>query len=971
MADRIARDMMDMARSYESPAKKDPLMQDKETPNVARKPRMEEGETGSVRDFASKGREAANDSPEQSAMAQQENKDSDVDSSVRHTRQLSTSINSAFEREDDGDAARHDEMMRSQTEQSKHLSSLNDSMGNVYKMLFDKEHGPKMEQYKREQQGPAQAVSELASQLADQHSDLMKELQDIRYAIMNVDGGMLGDFGIGDLFGRRRRGRGRGRGPRGGGYDAPDRNNRSRTPGGGSGGGRGSWWSRIKGSVSSTFDSVKNVKGGSKAKIAALIGGGAAALWGANELADSATESGRNAVQRYPQESKENMRRQQAGLPPMEGQELVDFRRDITENYYGQTANPETGYALTPLQNRAVERGLYTPSEVVNVDRDDLARLAGGASSDAVPASAQPSSTMPNGGANTVGTPSAGMPSLGGTEMMLGGTAVGTGAYIMANRPTSQTVNQPRVSPSDVRVTDASEGRTTTVRNVATPANDPTPPKRKVVPESIRRVASNANARIPDSVKSAGSRTASAAGKGVSTVGKGMRRVPILGAGLTAYDAYNTITDDTLTTGEKAGALTDMGGGLAGAAVGAKGGALAGAAIGSIIPVAGTAIGGAVGGLIGGVGGYFAGEGITRSAREWIGGLWGDDEEEDNVRTSGQAIEGYDNYDVESVQTDKLAAKVGAEPSNLAPSAEGLIGDGEKASGKATKPDTSFLEGAAKTLTAIPLIGGAVSAAKSAKDFVTQQAEKDESGLMNDDWKTQAMSTIASPVIGAVKGATALYNSYIGSNDELKDPEVSKAKPTPANAQEIYDNAEVPATEKKKDAPANKVQSTTKTPTSADSKDSGGGMMETVYGGILSTLVGGDMSSRMMSGEGPATRPAMPSMRTPGQKSPPPLSPQVSRVGQKVTSRPTSAANVTTQTVSDTPPTRSQHGSVQKVIMVDPTVKKTREKKAEPGGGRTPSSTGTYENRSIRPSIDDTPALVTDFGLTLLNTGFI
>lgn len=92
--------------------------------------------------------------------------------------------------------------------------------------------------------------------------------------------------------------------------------------------------------------------------------------------------------------------------------------------------------------------------------------------------------------------------------------------------------------------------------------------------------------------------------------------------------------------------------------------------------------------------------------------------------------------------------------------------------------------------------------------------------------------------------------------------------------------------------------------------------------------------------------------------------------GQNQSSASTPTSDVSTQTVSDVPAQRRQYDSVQKVMMMEP-ASQTREKPAESSSaGRTPS-TGTFESRNHQPTIDDTPALVSDFGLTLLNTGFI
>lgn len=1004
MADRITQDMQDMARSYESPAKSDPLMQDNESPSVANDSQFSDGETGSARDFASKSKEAAND-PSDSPAKPKEEPDSEVGSGVRDSRHLTTTLNSAFEQEDDGDDQRHTEMMRSQSEQSRHLSSLNDSMSSVYRMLFDQAYGPKSETYKREQQGPAQAVKELGTQLADQHSDLMKELQDIRYAIMNIDGGLLSDIG-GWWGGGNRRNKGNRRGPKPG-ADGPDRS-RNRGPK------KGGWWGRVKGAFGGAVNKAKGVKGW-KAKLGMLaVGtvGAGAALWGGNELMESASENGTAAIQKYPQESRENDRRAQAGLPPMEGEELIDFRRDITENYHGQVANPETGYALTPLQTSAVQRGFYTPEEVVNVDKDDLIKETGGTSSgvqaggSAAPKD-QPTSTQPNGGQDMVGSKpsesspsaptSASLPSLSGSEMMMGGTALGTGAYVMANKGGS----------SSDAVRDTTRARPTTVRNAAPSANDlPAPRSKPNLPKPAgQAVAPRGKVQLPPNIQMPGGNVATPANKATKGMKgmKGMKGVPLLGAALTAYDTYDILTDEEMSTGEKAGAMTDMGGGLAGAA--------AGAALGSAaFPVVGTVIGGALG--------YYAGSELTKSAREWVGGWWNDDDEEDEstVESTESAASSPAAKELEAMgltptgnpQIDKkvLAARKqadsmrkraeengdydspfiddeGKRKSRTTGPAQDLMGDDTKIPDSPEKSG-GFLDSATSILSAIPVVGGAITLSKMAgEDESSEEREKGE--------KSGALSTMKAmgPIMGAVGGVTSLYKTFMSDSEKesKSDPEVSQVT-SPANTQEMLDNADVPEVKVEDSKPKDEVKSATKAKAEAqkrkeaqeqkqekkkDEEDSA--LIGTIFDAVMVPMFGSDLASKIRGGK-PRDMTMPPRSAADTEIDTPAMPPQVSQAVQKATgaspsvSTPSSASNVTTKAVNETPASRSQHGSVQKVLMVDPTVKKKREEKGS-DSSRAPSTTSSYESRSIRPSLDETPAIVTDFGLTLLNTGFI
>lgn len=79
-----------------------------------------------------------------------------------------------------------------------------------------------------------------------------------------------------------------------------------------------------------------------------------------------------------------------------------------------------------------------------------------------------------------------------------------------------------------------------------------------------------------------------------------LRRVPILGAGITAMSMFGASQED----------IPGMVGGLAGGIGGAKLGAMGGAALGSVVPGIGTAIGAGVGGIAGGIGGAIGGDKI-------------------------------------------------------------------------------------------------------------------------------------------------------------------------------------------------------------------------------------------------------------------------------------------------------------------------------------------------------------------------
>lgn len=1064
MADRITNDMMSMAKSYNTDSDQKPLMQDKPTPSAYTKPAKNAGHVGSVGDFASKG---AADVESVSALSPHVPKESKNEG---ENKPLVGAVSTGNE----ADAAQHSELMQSQRDQNKNLSSIDQSVSAVSSLMHKEAYGPKLDTYERDTEG--ESVHALAKQLAEQHAETQKALKEIRNAIFGMDGGLLGGLGGGLGFGgggdrnkkkdkSRTRTRTRntprvrgGGGWRGklvqgaltlgaglfvgnqimGGSDSPsetfEQNNTT---------GKTDTWAGL-GSISASNESNNGVRTvssgrgdhggvsygthqlasetGSMAKFLQSEEGAAFAPAFANM--EPGTEQFNRRYSAVADEYEVEFAQAQSNYikrthyEPMvdtvkagTGADLSKRGPAVQEMLYstGVQYGPNSSVITKALKDKDVssmsdEQIINTVQEYkINTTeqyfkssskqvRDSVMRRAGTERGQLIALNRQ----YENGEIDTGQSQSVPSPMLS-TGAMVGASMLGTGAYVMSQRP----VDQPKITASTADIKDVA-GKPTTVRNVAAAANDSVVPKKSFVPKSVRSATASAASKVPDSVKAAGRTTV----KGATTAGKALRKVPVLGAGLTALDAYSTVTDDSLTTGEKAGALTDMGGGLVVATVGAKGGALAGAAIGSVVPVVGTAIGGLVGGLVGGTAGYFAGEGITKSAREWVGGLWGDDEEEEeNVRTSGAAIEGYDNYDavydpsVSQVTPSPISATdasalapltpldktKGLSPlkpltrpsstptvniagrtslSGRAPSQpSGVLSDPKvvtPAKGKKESSPTGAIAGAIKALASASVIGTAVSAASVAKDYVSRGTSESEN-VLDPDFQSKAMAVAAAPVVGAVKGATALYEKF------AKSETVGTSTPKPANAQEIFDAASVgPVSGKNVIKPAS----------SKGDSDEDDSAVSAIYSGIISSVFGSEVAQKIKEG-GPVASPFPARKDVPRTTGPRPIdheslsSTSVSQVGQKQAQPKTSsAANITTQAVKETPSSRSQYGSVQKVIVVDQTVKKVADKKKLGAPPRTPSA-GAFESRSIKPSIDETPAIITDFGLTLLNTGFI
>lgn len=114
-------------------------------------------------------------------------------------------------------------------------------------------------------------------------------------------------------------------------------------------------------------------------------------------------------------------------------------------------------------------------------------------------------------------------------------------------------------------------------------------------------------------------------GKAAGNVGKVLKRVPILGALLTAggsaLDVRASESNKNATRKEKDVTTGSAVGRGAGALTGAMAGGAAGAAVGSVVPLVGTAVGGFVGAAVGAWMGESAGEVIGSKFGEWVGEL--------------------------------------------------------------------------------------------------------------------------------------------------------------------------------------------------------------------------------------------------------------------------------------------------------------------------------------------------------------
>jgi lysozyme len=140
--------------------------------------------------------------------------------------------------------------------------------------------------------------------------------------------------------------------------------------------------------------------------------------------------------------------------------------------------------------------------------------------------------------------------------------------------------------------------------------NTPTTPKLKDLLESKERIQIDKSRfdKTKPTVKS----------KPVRTGGRLAGATPLLGLGLEGMYLKDVLADETLTDSEKAKEVGKSGSALLGAEAGAIAGATALGTAGTFVagPI-GTAVGGAIGGVAGGLGGYFAGSEYGGQAIDW------------------------------------------------------------------------------------------------------------------------------------------------------------------------------------------------------------------------------------------------------------------------------------------------------------------------------------------------------------------
>ena len=198
-------------------------------------------------------------------------------------------------------------------------------------------------------------------------------------------------------------------------------------------------------------------------------------------------------------------------------------------------------------------------------------------------------------------------------------TAVGTVGAVAVAPKVVETVVDTVMNKTGLYEVDAKDPNGTAKRIAETKAAN----KAEAAKQATPAKAANANAVKSAEVSAAKAVSAAKPSKvaGATNIikGGGKKAIPVIGAALTAHEAYEILTDDELSNREKAVQGTKLAGETAGAIGGAAVGAKAGAALGLLggpLAPATVPVGAFIGGVVGGIAGWWGGGKVAEVAAE-------------------------------------------------------------------------------------------------------------------------------------------------------------------------------------------------------------------------------------------------------------------------------------------------------------------------------------------------------------------
>lgn len=495
-----------------------------------------------------------------------------------------------------------------------------------------------------------------------------------------------------------------------------------------------------------------------------------------------------------------------------------------------------------------------------------------------------------------------------------------------------------------------------------------------------------------------------------SRVRSGARRVPLISAGMGVYDVANIMGNDELSGGEKAGQVTDVAAGTVG---GVAGGALAGAALGSVVPLVGTAIGGIIGGGLG----YWGGSAASKAAREYVGEQAASRPDLPPNHPLANARRGEERRQQRNAEAEAEALQEEEEAVQRI-SADAVF----SANQIAAIPPSAHERAALNTSQSSP---PPVTARPATPAPAPASAESEEGG-----GDSALVSAMLSAVFGYDGELPSLENTRMEAPEHMRknlhgydnENDAPTVRPATQGTQDTYGahpmsrvTGEDPFAEERQEPAGEPARPTTVREGNRVSHDFTN-RPEPTRRNTGSEITDSDLNTRPVgsySQQGaPSFRPedqinldvnaahanmsvlpinarqastSTPASVSRGRTAPAsgtapeylgtPNSSTVSSsvpssVRQQGSQSASGASDVSTQTVSDVPSQRQQYEAVQKVMMMEPQ-SQPKERQDLTKDARSPTTSSTFEGRNNQPSIDDTPALVSDFGLTLLNTGFI
>lgn len=501
------------------------------------------------------------------------------------------------------------------------------------------------------------------------------------------------------------------------------------------------------------------------------------------------------------------------------------------------------------------------------------------------------------------------------------------------------------------------------------------------------------------------------------TLGKAV--VPGANVAFGALDAYDVISDEETTRQEKERALAGVGGGMAGAwaggAAGTAAGAATGAAVGSLFfgvgAVPGAAIGTGLGFVGGAVGGYLGYDYGAQAGEAGYDALTGQPEDQAPRPVAGstpllmltqkKADETGDQSAVDAAAAMKTVDDaIKKSTSAISVKLDANKEAGNKAAAQATEANTKAAQDAAattsKAITAantpaavepVPSSGAVSSSTpQNQGDMTSMLAAATTTGVAAGAGTvagaTSSLSAATADVGGALSGVAAglagmglppgwaesilaNYSTAVATQDAA----VAGA-PAPVASQSTLPMPNTPSASPVYDMPAAQATPPTVDASYALPPDTAPVVLPGAPGSV-NPFAPAKSAAPSVAHAAP-TSPASPAYYKDDD-----VSPSASSLAATTpTTSSVNKSNVSPTTVSSAgaaPPQieRQQYEPVKSVMMIEPKQQDTMmPQRMQPAGDKIPSK-GISEGNSVRQTIDDAPAVITDQGLIMLQTGFI